>query len=139
MIIIRHLLARFSLASEAKALLIEQQLSEEALDIKRGTDSLVDFCGYLFASMDCEGMLIGNAEIIPFNPKRYLYHAYLAFMRGNNLAKPVSLTRFGIDIKGALAEHSKEYLRKRTKAGIRTNLNLDAENANDWLPQANDN
>jgi putative DNA primase/helicase len=39
-------------------------------------DSLVDFCGYLMASVVCDGMFIGNAEIVPFSPRRYLYHAY---------------------------------------------------------------
>lgn len=61
-VIIRHLLTRFSRQDEAKQLLHEQQKSEEALAIKREGDSLVDFCGYLMASVVCDGMLIGNAE-----------------------------------------------------------------------------
>lgn len=60
-VIIRHLLTRFSRQDEAKQLLHEQQKSEEALAIKREGDSLVDFCGYLMASVVCDGMLIGNA------------------------------------------------------------------------------
>lgn len=76
----------------------EQQKSEEALAIKREGDSLVDFCGYLLASVACDGMFIGNAEIVPFSPRKYLYHAYLAYMRANGLNKPVSLMRFGTDM-----------------------------------------
>ena len=68
---------RFADQNEAKRLLHEQQKSEEALAIKREGDSLVDFCGYLMASSVCDGMLIGNAGIMPFSPRRYLYHAYL--------------------------------------------------------------
>jgi putative DNA primase/helicase len=49
----------------------------------------VDFCGYLMASVVCDGMFIGNAEIVPFSPRRYLYHAYMAYMRANGLNKPV--------------------------------------------------
>jgi hypothetical protein len=37
----------------------------------------VDFCGHLMALVECKGMCIGNAEIIPFAPRCYLYHAYM--------------------------------------------------------------
>jgi phage/plasmid-associated DNA primase len=43
-------------------------------------------------------MFIGNAEIVPFSPRKYLYHAYMAYMRANGLNKPVSLMRFGTDM-----------------------------------------
>ena len=112
-VVIRHLLTRFADQDEARRLLHEQQKSEEALAIKREGDSLVDFCGYLMASVVCDGMFIGNAEIVPFSPRRYLYHAYLAYMRANGLSKPVSLMRFGTDMPGAMAEYGKEY-QKRT-------------------------
>ncbi|HGA1729843.1 TPA: DUF5906 domain-containing protein, partial [Escherichia coli] len=79
-VVIRHLLTRFADQDEARRLLYEQQKSEEALAIKREGDSLVDFCGYLMASVMCDGLLVGNAEIVPFSPRRYLYHAYLAYM-----------------------------------------------------------
>lgn len=78
-VVIRHLLTRFANQDEARRLLYEQQKSEEALAIKREGDSLVDFCGYLMASVMCDGLLVGNAEIVPFSPRRYLYHAYLAY------------------------------------------------------------
>lgn len=68
--------------------------------IKREGDSLVDFCGYLMSSVMCDGLLVGNAEIIPFSPRRYLYHAYLAYMRAHGFGKPVTLTRFGKDMRG---------------------------------------
>ncbi|MCP9270124.1 toprim domain-containing protein [Xenorhabdus sp. XENO-1] len=134
-VIIRHLLHRFAGPQSARRLLAEQQKSEEALDIKRGTDPLVDFCGHLIASDEADGLLIGNAEIMPFNPRKYLYHAYLAYMKGNNLNKPVSVTRFGMDMPGALAEYSQQYLRKKSKQGIRSNLSLDLDTAIEWLPK----
>ncbi|MCA7014123.1 DUF5906 domain-containing protein [Dickeya dadantii] len=133
-VIIRHLLTRFAKQDEAKRLLHEQQKSEEALAIKREGDSLVDFCGYLMASVLCDGMFIGNAEIVPFSPRRYLYHAYLAYMRANGLSKPVSLTRFGTDMPGAMAEYGKEYQKRKTKLGLRSNVTLN-EDSEDWMPQ----
>lgn len=136
-VIIRHLLTRFSRQDEAKQLLHEQQKSEEALAIKREGDSLVDFCGYLMASVVCDGMFIGNAEIVPFSPRRYLYHAYLAYMRANGLSKPVSLMRFGTDMPGAMAEYGKEYQKRKTKHGIRSNVTLH-DDSEDWMPMCAD-
>lgn len=132
-VVIRHLLTRFADQDDARRLLHEQQKSEEALAIKREGDSLVDFCGYLMASVVCDGMFIGNAEIVPFSPRKYLYHAYLAYMRANGLNKPVSLMRFGTDMPGAMAEYGKEYQKRKTKHGIRSNVTLH-DDSDDWMP-----
>ncbi|EGL9036400.1 DNA primase [Salmonella enterica] len=132
-VVIRHLLTRFADQDEARRLLYEQQKSEEALAIKREGDSLVDFCGYLMASVVCDGMFIGNAEIVPFSPRKYLYHAYLAYIRANGLSKPVSLMRFGTDMPGAMAEYGKEYQKRKTKHGIRSNVTLH-DDSGDWMP-----
>lgn len=132
-VIIRHLLTRFASQDEAKRLLHEQQKSEEALAIKREGDSLVDFCGYLLESVACDGMFIGNAEIVPFSPRKYLYHAYMAYMRANGLNKPVSLMRFGTDMPGAMAEYGKKYDKRKTKHGIRSNVTLH-DDSGDWMP-----
>lgn len=136
-VIIRHLLTRFASQDEAKRLLHEQQKSEEALTIKREGDSLVDFCGYLLSSVACDGMFIGNAEIVPFSPRRYLYHAYMAYMRANGLNKPVSLMRFGTDMPGAMAEYGKKYDKRKTKHGIRSNVTLH-DDSEDWMPMCAD-
>ena len=132
-VVIRHLLTRFANQDEARRLLYEQQKSEEALAIKREGDSLVDFCGYLMASVMCDGLLVGNAEIVPFSPRRYLYHAYLAYMRAHGFGKPVTLTRFGKDMPGAMAEYGREYMKRKTKHGLRSNVTL-TEESEDWMP-----
>lgn len=132
-VVIRHLLTRFADQDDARRLLHEQQKSEEALAIKREGDSLVDFCGYLMASVVCDGMFIGNAEIVPFSPRKYLYHAYLAYMRANGLNKPVSLMRFGTDMPGAMSEYGKMYEKRKTKHGIRSNVTLH-DDSDDWMP-----
>lgn len=139
-VIIRHLLNRFADQRQAKQLLHEQQKSEEALAIKREGDSLVDFCGYLMALVGCEGMFIGNAEIIPFAPRRYLYHAYMAYMSAHGLGKPVSLTRFGRDMPGAMAIYGAEYKKERSTKGpskghVQSNVLL-SDDADEWLPSA---
>ncbi len=98
-------------------------------------DPLVDFYGYLIASHEADGLLIGNAEIMPFNLRKYLYHAYLAYMKGNNMNKPISVTRFGMDMPGALAEYGQQYLRKKSKQGIRSNLSLNLDTVIEWMPK----
>lgn len=139
-VIIRNLLTRFADQNDARRLLAEQRKSEEALAIKREGDSLVDFCGYLMSLMECEGMIVGNAEMVPFSPRRYLYHSYIAYMSAHGLGKPVSLTRFGSDMPGAMAEFGKEYKRKQCTRGAdkgRTISNiLLGEDAETWLPAA---
>ncbi|EIC8527605.1 toprim domain-containing protein, partial [Salmonella enterica] len=78
-VIVRQLMQRFSDPMTARALLQSQQNSDEALSIKRDADPTFDFCGYLEALPEPEGMYIGNANIIPRQPRLYLYHAYLAY------------------------------------------------------------
>ncbi|EOG7207462.1 primase-helicase zinc-binding domain-containing protein, partial [Salmonella enterica] len=63
-VIVRQLMQRFSDPMTAHALLQSQQNSDEALSIKRDADPTFDFCGYLEALPEPEGMYIGNANII---------------------------------------------------------------------------
>ncbi|HAJ6989702.1 TPA: DUF4102 domain-containing protein [Escherichia coli] len=69
-----------------------------------------------------------------------VYHAYLAYMSAHGLGKPVSLTRFGTDMPGAMAEYGKEYKRAKCTKGpdkgrVITNVLLD-DDADGWLPAA---
>lgn len=139
-VIIRHLLTRFANQNDARQLLAEQRKSEEALSVKREGDSLMDFCGYLMTLVECDGMVIGNAEITPFSPRRYLYHAYLAYMAAHGLKNTLSLTSFGRDMPGMMAEYGEEYKRKKRtrnpdKDKIASNVLL-KEEAEEWLPAA---
>ncbi|EFV4958511.1 DNA primase, partial [Salmonella enterica] len=72
-VIVRQLMQKFSDPMTARALLQSQQNSDEALSIKRDADPTFDFCGYLEALPEPEGMYIGNANIIPRQPRLYLY------------------------------------------------------------------
>ncbi|QBY43701.1 Poxvirus D5 protein-like protein [Arsenophonus nasoniae] len=79
-------------------------------------------------------MMMGNANIYPPVPRKYLYHAYTAYMQGNGNKNALSLTAFGRSINNALKELGKRYIRERTKHGYRTNLELNEVEAEDWLP-----
>ncbi|HGJ5881104.1 MAG TPA: primase-like DNA-binding domain-containing protein, partial [Arsenophonus nasoniae] len=133
-VIIRDLLLEFTQSEIAYQLLLEQRDSGEATEVKRESDPLIDFCAYLIAMEGASGMLMGNANIFPQVPRKYLYHAYMAYMQGNGNKNALSLTNFGRSINGALKEMGKKYIRERTMYGYRTNLELDEEEAKDWLP-----
>ncbi|PCQ44892.1 DNA primase family protein, partial [Citrobacter freundii] len=79
-VIVRQLMQTFSDPMTARTLLQSQQNSDEALSIKRDADPTFDFCGYLEALPEPDGMYMGNANIIPRQPRLYLYHAYLVYM-----------------------------------------------------------
>jgi putative DNA primase/helicase len=86
-VIVRQLMQQFSDPMSARALLQSQQNSDEALSIKRDADPTFDFCGYLEMLPQTNGMFMGNASIIPRNYRKYLYHAYLAYMEANGYRK----------------------------------------------------
>lgn len=136
--IVRLILNEFKNPMDAKERLHNQQQSEEATAIKREADHLVDFCSYLDTLDYPNGMLIGNLGIIPFNPKRYLYHAYIEYVRNTGLTNPLSLSGFGASLNYAINENKKAYIKKRTNTGVKTNLEINLDTSRDWLPRAED-
>ncbi|MEA9393500.1 primase-helicase zinc-binding domain-containing protein [Acerihabitans sp. TG2] len=136
-VIVRHLMQRFADPTDARRRLEAQQNSNEALEIKRNADPLVDFGGYLLANSEANGMFMGNANITPRNPRKYVYHAYLSFMEARGYQKPMSLTAFGLALSGILREYGCELIKHKSKNGIQTNLDLSDDSEADWLPQCN--
>ncbi|WP_447868277.1 primase-helicase zinc-binding domain-containing protein [Rahnella aceris] len=134
-VIVRHLMQRFAVPSDARELLQAQQNSDEALEIKRSADPLVDFCGYLLAVSSPNGLYIGNANIHPSNPRRYLYHAYLSFMEARGHQRTMNLTAFGRAVPQTLKEYEIEFLKKKTNQGVQTNQILSEDCEVDWLPK----
>ena len=135
-VIIRHLFNYFKDDSKAKSLLIKQQKSSEAIEVKRLTNPLIDFCSYLFATDKPDGMMIGKYST-PIQFKRFLYHAYITFIENNNLKNPLSLRNFVNALPAAMKEYGLEVIiRARHGEGRRTNLHLDYDKCNDWFPDA---
>lgn len=134
-IIVRHLMQGFTRPDEARELLQAQQSSEEALEIKRSADPLVDFCGYLMPLSTPTRLFIGNANIRPVNPRRHLYHAYLSFMEARGHQHPMSLTALGQAVPQTLKEYEIELLKRKTNNGIQTSLELSEDCEADWLPR----
>ena len=135
-VIVRHLMGRFAEPGEARALLEAQQNSDEALEIKRSSDSLVDFCGYLLAVQAPSGLYMGNGNIRPSNPRKYLYHAYLSFMEARGHQHPINLSLFGKFIPQTMKEYEIEFLKRKTNQGVQTNLILNEDCEADWLPKS---
>ena len=137
-VIVRQLMQKFSDPMAARALLQSQQNSDEALSIKRDADPTFDFCGYLEMLPQTNGMFMGNASIIPHNYRKYLYHAYLAYMEANGYRNVLSLKMFGLGLPMMLKEYGLNYEKRHTKQGIQTNLSLKEESCGDWLPKCDD-
>ena len=112
------------------------------MTIKRESDHLVDFYSYLNALDNPNGMLIGNLGIHPFNPKKYLYHAYVDiycwYIRNIGLSNHLILLQFGKSLNYAMNENGKQYMKKRFSVGVKTNLELNLSTSEDWLPKAED-
>lgn len=134
-VIVRQLMQKFSDPMTARALLQSQQNSDEALSIKRDADPTFDFCGYLEMLPQTNGMFMGNASITPRNYRKYLYHAYLAYMEANGYRNVLSLKMFGLGLPMMLKEYGLNYEKRHTKQGIQTNLSLKEESYGDWLPK----
>lgn len=137
-VIVRQLMQKFSDPMAARTLLQSQQNSDEALSIKRDADPTFDFCGYLEMLPQTNGMFIGNASIVPRNYRKYLYHAYLAYMEANGYRNVLSLKMFGLGLPMMLKEYGLNYEKRHTKQGIQTNLSLKEESYGDWLPKCDD-
>ncbi|WP_341769254.1 primase-helicase zinc-binding domain-containing protein [Enterobacter hormaechei] len=137
-VIVRQLMQKFSDPMTARALLQSQQNSDEALSIKRDADPTFDFCGYLEMLPQTSGMFMGNASIIPRNYRKYLYHAYLAYMEANGYRNVLSLKMFGLGLPMMLKEYGMNYEKRHTKQGMQTNLSLKEESYGDWLPKCDE-
>ncbi|EQB4817289.1 TPA: primase-helicase zinc-binding domain-containing protein [Citrobacter amalonaticus] len=137
-VIVRQLMQQFSDPMSARTLLQSQQNSDEALSIKRDADPAFDFCGYLEALPEADGMYMGNANIIPRQPRLYLYHAYLVYMEAHGYKNTLSLTSFGRGLSGMLKEYGLHYDKRRTNQGMQTNLTLREESNADWLPKCDE-
>jgi len=137
-VIVRQLMQKFSDPMSARTLLQSQQNSDEALSIKRDADPTFDFCGYLEALPEPDGMFMGNANIIPRQPRLYLYHAYLIYMEAHGYKNTLSLTMFGKGLSAMLKEYGLNYDKRRTNQGMQTNLALREESNADWLPKCDE-
>ncbi|EBW7597990.1 DNA primase [Salmonella enterica subsp. enterica serovar Virchow] len=134
-VVVRQLMQKFSDPMTARALLQSQQNSNEALSIKRDADPTFDFCGYLEILPRAKGMFMGNANIVPKQPRNYLYHAYLAYMEANGYRNVLSLKMFGLGLPMILKEYGLNYEKRKTNQGVQTNLKLKEESTSDWLPK----
>jgi putative DNA primase/helicase len=113
---------QFSDPMTARTLLQSQQNSDEALSIKRDADPTFDFCGYLEALPEPDGMYMGNANIIPRQPRLYLYHAYLVYMEAHGYKNTLSLTMFGKGLPAMLKEYGLNYGSAEQIRGCRPTL-----------------
>ncbi|EBG1929078.1 DNA primase [Salmonella enterica] len=135
-VIIRHLLKEFSDPNHAKTLLLEQRQSLEALNVKRGTDPVIDMCAALFFMGEPRGLMMGGGTWAGQpEPRKYLYHLYLAFLEYHGLGKPLSVEKFARAMRNAAKEYREEYKTRKINGRAQTNVGLNEE-AEEFLPRA---
>lgn len=132
-VVIRHLLSIFSNQNKAKALLIEQRESAEALEVKRGTDPVIDLCASIYFMEEAKGLMMGGGSYVRPEPRSYLYHLYLAFLEYHGLGKPLSVEKFSRAMKNAAKEYRSEYLTRKVKGRTQTNVRL-TELSDEFIP-----
>ncbi|EDJ5487134.1 toprim domain-containing protein [Salmonella enterica] len=135
-VIIRHLLAEFADQEKARALLLEQRNSSDAMTVKAVSSPLYGFCVHLQQIDDARsGMGMGHAGISPESPRGYIYHAYLAYMDAcHNRRHALTLNKFVEGFRNVTKEMGLQVEEHRLKKGKRYNLTL-KEDADEWLPQ----
>ncbi|MBX4493115.1 primase-helicase zinc-binding domain-containing protein [Klebsiella pneumoniae] len=135
-VIIRHLLTTFADQNKAKTLLIEQRDSQEALDVKRGTDPVIDMCAALYFMNEPKGLMMGGGSWAGQpEPRAYLYHLYLAFLEYHGLGKPLSVEKFSRAMKNSAKEYRSQYLTRKVRGRTQTNLSI-TELAEEFIPRA---
>lgn len=135
-VLIRHLLTTFADQSKAKALLIEQRDSLEALDVKRGTDPVIDMCAALYFMNEPKGLMMGGGTWAGQpEPRVYLYHLYLAFLEYHGLGKALSVEKFSRAVKNSAKEYRSQYLTRKVKGRTQTNLSI-TDLAEEFIPRA---
>ncbi|MGN4956747.1 DNA primase family protein [Aeromonas sp. 23P] len=134
-VVIRHLLTQFANPEVARSLLLEQRNGSDALLIKRATDPVIDFCATLNFMDEAKGLYMGGNSAMQPQPRRYLYHLYLAFMGYHGLGRPLSVQAFTRAIKVAAKEFGAQYLSRTIKGKAQTNVAL-SDAALLFIPQA---
>lgn len=134
-VVIRHLLTLFTDPERARLLLLEQRNSGDALTIKRATDPVIDLCGLVAFLDEPKGLMMGGNPEIKREPRRYLYHLYLAFMDYHGLGRPLSVQGFTRAVKAAAKEYGTQYSSRTIKGKAQTNV-TPTEAAEQFMPQA---
>ena len=133
-VVIRHLLTQFAEPEHARKLLLEQRQSGDALTIKRVTDPVIDFCAVLSFMDEPRGLFMGGNTEIKREPRRYLYHLYIAYMDFNGLGRPLSVQGFTRAVKAAAKEYGATYQSRTIKGKAQTNA-TPTEEAEQFMPQ----
>ncbi|WP_454009415.1 DNA primase family protein [Aeromonas sp. Marseille-Q7275] len=115
-VIIRHLLTRFADPDQAKRLLEEQ---------RDGADALAE----------PKGLYMGGNVALKDEPRKFLYHLYLAYLEYHGLNRPLSLNSFSKAVRQAAKELGAEYKTRKTNGQTQTNVAL-TEQAEEYLPRA---
>ena len=122
--LIHYLFNRFSDPSIARSLLIEQRNSHSALSVKRASDPIIDFCGYISFMDQPHGLFLGGNANIQRNPRKFVYHLYLSYLAFNGLNRPLSNRDFAQELRLAAKEYGQNYLSRTINGRAQTNITI---------------
>lgn len=133
-VIVRRLLATFTNPETARELLLEQRISQEALEVKRASDPVIDLCATLAFMSEPHGLMMGGGKNLEADrqPRKYLYHLYLEFMDYMGISRPLSVKEFAKAIKEAAKEYGSEYLTRTIHGRRQTNVQI-TDKADEFL------
>ncbi|WP_270666902.1 primase-helicase zinc-binding domain-containing protein [Aeromonas sp. QDB59] len=134
-VVIRHLLTLFADPERARRRLLEQRCSDDALTIKRATDPVIDLCAMLAFMDEPKGLFMGGNSSVKQEPRRYLYHLYLAYLDYHGLGRPLSVQKFSQAVKSAVRELGGAYMTRKVKGYTQTNAEP-TDAAEVFMPQA---
>lgn len=118
--IVSYVVNYFSSSSQAKSYLQAHINSNEALEIKQRSSSIIDFCKHFRLDENGKGLRIGVADKKQ-QPKVFLYHAYLAYCSAYG-EKPISVTKFKPAMVTGLLNYGIDYQLTRDSIGYRSNI-----------------
>lgn len=133
-VIIRHLLTRFADPDLAKRLLEEQRDGADALAVKREADHVLDFCATLAFLAEPKGLCMEGNVALMKEPRKFLYHLYLAYLEYHGLKHPHPLNSFSRAVRQAAKELGAEYKTRKTNGHTQTNVAL-TELTEEYLPR----
>lgn len=119
--VVSYLFRQFSAPAKAKAALVAQRDSAEAMEIRKETDHVLSFVGWLVFGDAPTGMMLGANTLTKTNVRKFVYHLYLAYADyyGHKPLAPLSLAK---SLKQSAKELGERYIDKKTKIGKQTNI-----------------
>ncbi len=120
--IVSRLFNIFKTPSDARATLELQRGSQEALDVKKQSDHVLAFVGYLTFMEVPHGLYFGGCNAGWERARRFVYRMYIDYCNYVGVKHPLSAQQLSTSIKSSAKEYGSEYLTRLVKGRTQTNI-----------------